>query len=143
MATDGGAAENDMIDCSKCCFFRSDAWCYYKLRYVPVGGSICHNFKGGASTKTLAELTAELNDFVLQAETKPREEPKKADNRPKCLSCGKLLCIERRGRDGYCAECGCYIPRIVYDKSVPEEPCRVSLFLPEINALKMPTKEHR
>lgn len=116
MATDGGATEKDMICCSDCCFFRSDAWCYKKLRYVPVDGSICHDFKGGASTKTIDELTAELNKFIQQAETKPREAQKKADDRPKCLSCGKLLYIERRGRDGYCAECGCYIPQIMYDR---------------------------
>lgn len=117
MATDGGAAENDMIDCSKCCFFRSDAWCYKKLRYVRVDGQICSAFIDGATiTLAIDELSEKVDDFVRQAEIKLREEQKKADDRPRCISCGKLLYIERRGRDGYCAECGCYIPQILYDR---------------------------
>jgi predicted RNA-binding Zn-ribbon protein involved in translation (DUF1610 family) len=84
---------------------------------------------------TIDELSEKVDDFVRQAEIKPREEPKKADDRPKCLSCGKLLYIERRGRDGYCAECGCYIPRIVYDKTVPEAPQWVPRLFPENNPM--------
>lgn len=136
MATDGGAAEKDMICCSECCFFRSDCWCYKKLRYVRPNGQICSAFLGGATiTLTIDELSEKVDDFVRQAEIKPREEPKKADDRPTCLSCGNLLYIERRGRDGYCAECGCYIPRIVYDKTVPEAPQWVPRLFPENNPM--------
>ncbi len=127
-----------MNDCSKCCFFRSDAWCYWKLRYVRPDGPVCMQSIGGVTSEEIEELAttvatvarrssstitfatdklSEMVDYcVRQAEIKLREEQKKADDRPKCLSCGKLLYIERRGRDGYCAECGCYIPQIMYDR---------------------------
>ena len=90
-----------MNDCSQCCFFRSDAWCYRKLRYVRPDSQVCMQFIGGS---TVTIFTVEL----------PKE-TKKPDNSPKCFSCGKKLYIERRGRDGYCAECGCFIPQIMYD----------------------------
>lgn len=108
-----------MNDCSKCCFFRSDAWCYYMLKYVPVNGAICHHFIGGTESGTVRRSNYAVsfsNGTVTTFTVDPPKETKKPDNGPECFSCGKRLYIERRGRDGYCAECGCYIPQIMYDK---------------------------
>lgn len=130
MATDGGATEDDMNDCSKCCFFRSDAWCYKKLRYVRPDSQVCMQFIGGVTSEEIEELATTVatvarrssyavsfsNGSVTTFTAEPPKETKKPDNGPRCLSCGKLLYIERRGRDGYCAECGCYIPQILYDR---------------------------
>ena len=120
-----------MNDCSKCCFFRSDAWCYRKLRYVRPDSQACMQFIGGVTSEEIEELTATVarisscavsfsDGSVTTPTVEPLKETKKPDNGPKCFSCGKRLYIERRGRDGYCAECGCYIPQIMYDKRFAE-----------------------
>lgn len=118
------------MNCSQCCFFRSDAWCYRKLRYVRPDSQVCMQFIGGVTSAEIEELANKVSALAstpiftsssssgaaaISATGEPKK-TKKPDNSPKCFSCGKKLYIERRGRDGYCAECGCFIPQIMYDK---------------------------
>lgn len=56
-------------------------------------------------------------NFVPQLHRSKSSDAKKASS---CFSCGSPLAIKNRGRSPYCATCGCYLPKIIYNHRFTE-----------------------
>lgn len=63
----------------------------------------------------MSQLDRIINDNIAEAEKKLQ-----SIQTATCFSCGSPLAIKNSGRRQYCATCGCYLPKIIYDHRFTE-----------------------